>query len=466
MDETATRAATDMPSEQPHVEQARRESSAHWRWTVLGLALFALGMAINSYLTTYIWKEPNGDVNEYFHYAQAFWTHQPLFHSLPVEYPPLSIVPFSLTVLPPTSDGFHVVFGLWMAVLALLGYLWMVRVGGQRSAIAYACYLLLGTTATLLARFDLVPALVTLGALLAAQRRRFTLAYVLLAVGVLLKLYPVFLLPPVMIAHWQSLASAADRDVVTALLRRLRGHVAGAADRLAPILARIALGCVVFIVVVGAVFGLAYALNPTGTISEFQFATYRPIQLESTPATLLWIGSHLGFPAGFEKTFQSWNYVGQLGGILMPLSTIALVAGCLWAYWRQARGRLSLDRAFFATLCVVIATNKLFSPQYIIWVIPFAALVEGLDIFWLAIALLTTLDFPVFYQLVPHFWMFNYHHKLFDILMFDLLLRNGLFVYVTLRALVRRGPALGLGGQLSRFASLLGYRRSRVAGQP
>lgn len=462
-DETATWGATQTPPEKPHPEQPPRgESSAQWRWTLLGLALFALGMAISRYIATYIWKMPDGDVNEYFSYAQAFWTHQPLFHSLPVEYPPLSIVPFSLTVLPPISSGFHTVFGLWMAVIALLGYVWLARLGGQRSAIAYACYLLLGTAATLLARFDLVPALVTLGALLAAQRRRFTLAYVLLALGVLLKLYPIFLVPPVMIAHWQSLASAADRDMVAALLRRLRGRVAGAADHLAPILARIALGGGVFIVVVGAVFGLAYVLNPAGTISEFQFATYRPIQLESTPATLMWIGSHLGIPANFEKTYQSWNYVGQLGGILMPLSTVALVAGCLWAYWRQARGQLSLDRAFLATLCVVIVTNKLFSPQYIIWVIPFAALVEGLDFFWLAIALLTTLDFPVFYQLVPHFWLFNDHHKLFDVLMFDLLLRNGLFVYVALRALMRRGPALGIAGQLSRFASLLGYRRVRL----
>lgn len=427
---------------------------------LLGLVVFAAALAVVRYIGTNVWRLPDADVTEYYHYALAFWTHHPLFHALPTEYPPLSIAPFSLTLLFPLPGGSHDTFALWMAVLALLGYLWLARAAGQRRAAAYACYLLLGATATLLARFDLVPALVTLGALLAARGRRFTLAYALLAAGVLLKLYPIFLLPPVLIAHWQSLAPEAERDPVAAIWRRLRPRVPAGVGSWSPAgaLARIACGAAFFVVLVGGVFALTYALNPAGTLSEFQFAGYRPIQIESTPATLLWIGSHLHLPAQIIKTYQSYNYVGPLGVILTPLSTLALVVGCLWVYWRQARGRFGLDRAFLAALCVVLVTNKLFSPQYLMWVIPFAALVDGLDLFWLAIALLTTLDFPVGYQLVPHFWMFTFRHKLFDVLMLDLLLRNGLLVYVTMRAILRDDEterAAGLAGQVARGRELV-----------
>ena len=445
-------------------EAARQEAAprraARWLLMLLGLIFFAAGMALARHISINVWKQRDADVSEYYRYALAFWTHQPLFHSLPTEYPPLSIAPFTLTLLHALPGDAHDTFAFWMAIIALLGYVWIARVAGQRSAIAFALYLLLGSTATLLARFDLVPALVTFGALLAARRRRFTLAYALLAVGVLLKLYPIFLLPPVAIAHWQSLAPEADRDVVAALVRRVRARTSGAVWPLPAAVTRIAAGCAVFVALVAGVFALTYMLNPAGTLSEFQFAGYRPIQIESTPATLLWIGSHLHVPAQIVRTYQSYNYVGPLGVVLMPLSTLALVAGCLWVYWRHARRRFGLDRAFLATLCVVLVTNKLFSPQYLIWVIPFAALVDGLDIFWLAIALLTTLDFPVLYQLVPHFWMFSFRHKLFDVLMFDLFLRNGLLCYVTLRTILRTRPTPDLSTRLTRFTSLL--RRSRT----
>lgn len=433
---------------------------ARWPGTLAGLILFAAGLVLARFFETSIWKLPDADIHEYYSYALAFWTHQPLLHALPAEYPPLALAPFSLTLIP-NPGGSHASFVLWMGVIALVGYAWLARVAGLRAASAYACYLLLGATATVVARFDLVPALVTFGALVAARRRRFVLAYALLAAGVLLKLYPVFLLPPLVIAHWQCVAPEPDRDIIAALSRRFHGS-AGTA-RVSGVLARIAAGCAVFAALVAGVFALAYVLSPTGTLSEFQFAGYRPIQIESTPATILWIASHLHVPATIIKTFNSYNLVGPLSGVVEPLSTLALVAGCLWVYWRQSRGHLSLDRAFLATLCVVLVTNKLFSPQYVIWVIPFAALVDGLDAFWLAIALLTTLDFPVFYRLVPQFWEFSFRHKLFDVFMLNLLLRNGLLVYVTLRAILRTSPAPDLVARAGRIVPALRPARPRAS---
>jgi len=180
-------------------------------------------------------------------------------------------------------------------------------------------------------------------------------------------------------------------------------------------------------------FLLALALNPTGALSGFTYASDRPLQVESTPATLLWLGTLVGIPAHADFSFVSLNYVGPLDVILKPLSAVALVAGCLWSYWRQARGQLTIGQAFIACLCAVLVTNKIFSPQYLIWVLPFVAAEEGFDLVWLIICALTTTIFPYLYglrnpiQTVTFGWQF----------MPTVALRNLLLLYVTIRALTR-----------------------------
>ncbi len=54
----------------------------------------------------------------FYHYGHAFWFGTPPFHTLPVEYPPLSLALFSLSVLPPLPDPIMAVnvYTAWMAV--------------------------------------------------------------------------------------------------------------------------------------------------------------------------------------------------------------------------------------------------------------------------------------------------------------------------------------------------------------
>src|SRR5690348_8770512 len=66
-------------------------------------AVYALVVAGRMYAVTH-WKLTSGDVIEYNTFAQAFWLGHPPLHQLPVEYPPLAIIPFSLTLLPPLKD--------------------------------------------------------------------------------------------------------------------------------------------------------------------------------------------------------------------------------------------------------------------------------------------------------------------------------------------------------------------------
>jgi Glycosyltransferase family 87 len=319
----------------------------------------------------------HGDITLYHRYAQAFWLDWPPFRSLPAEYPLLSLIPFTLTLLPPLPD-FVSVFALWMLLLFLAGYSALRAREGGRVAEVCGVYLALGCFATVLGRFDLVPAAITVLAYWAARERRFTAAYALLAVGTLLKLYPVFLLPVIVLEQYrllgvQPLRTAPPRPVVR--------------------------GLALFAGAVVGVFALSAVLNPGGWLGPFVYNGQRPLQVESVPASLLWLSGLLGLPVAPDHSYHSYNLVGSIARELSLLAQLALVAGCLGVYWLQLHGKLSMGRALTLCLLVVICTNRVFSPQYLMWVLPMIAIVDrDYDRVWLAICALTTLIFPYAYD--------------------------------------------------------------------
>ena len=390
-------------------------------------AVYALVVAGRMYAVTH-WKLTSGDVVEYHLYAQAFWLSHPPLHQLPVEYPPLAIIPFSLTLFPPISD-IQTIFSLWMAAIVVIGYAGFLRFSTRRRGLIYLLYLLLGSDAVLTARFDIVPALITLAALWATERKRFVLAYLLLAAGILLKLYPAFLLPIVMIAHWQTVRATQPATV------RLRSNVRALATfvRSDPAVRAVLSGAALCVGVVALAFAAAIAVAGAAALTGFTYASDRPLQIESTPATILWLGTLVGIPAHPEFSFVSLNMVGPLDVVLKPLSALALIVGCLVVYWRQMRGRLTVGQAMLACLCAVMVTNKIFSPQYVIWVLPIVAAVEGFDLIWVAIGVLTTLDFPIVYGLRAPIWDSPFSWQFMPVIA----ARNLLLLYATLRAILR-----------------------------
>jgi hypothetical protein len=347
-------------------------------WIVLTLAVTALLASLVLYMHL---PNVHGDQSLYDRYAWDFWAGHPPFHSLPAEYPLLALLPVSLTILPPLPD-FVSVFAVWMLALLVVVVLAVARRESPRVAEVLAVTIAVGAWGTALGRYDLVPAAVTLVAFWAVQDRRFGLAYALLAVGALLKLYPALLVPIVAIEQSRALGH-----------HPLRGRPPRA------VLAGVGLFCVL----TAAGFAVALLLDPSGWLGPFTYNARRPLQVESVPATLLWLSGLLGFAVGPDKSFGSDNLVGQLATPIGLAAEVALVAGLAWVYVTQARGRLRVDAAFAASLLVVICAGRVLSPQYLIWVLPFIAIVvRRFDPVWLAICVVTTIVFPFGYlQLHP-----------------------------------------------------------------
>jgi hypothetical protein len=292
---------------------------------------------------------PYGDVHLYRlygqHMAHGEWPYRDFFD----EYPPLAQPLFyAVTLLPGSYEpGFRwtmAVLGA-AAVVALVAAL--AAVSALRIRIAAAVLvagvspLLIGPIA--LNAYDLWPAFLTAAALLAFVRRRERTAYVLLALAVAAKLYPAVLLPLALIETWER----------------------GGRERVRRALAWF-VGVLLLVHLPPAIMG------PGGLRYSYWVQLKRGLELESLGGAVLLALNRLGLlhlRAAAESP-GSTNAVGRLADALGALTSVAEVAAVLlvaWLYWRRNRRPLV---AAAAAVLGFVAFGKVFSPQYVDWLVP------------------------------------------------------------------------------------------------
>lgn len=322
---------------------------------------------------------------------------QPPFHTLPLEYPPLTLVLFSLALLAPLFY-YQIIFAILMSLISVLIYWLLLRYGPRGAALAFALYLLIGAFATAAGRFDLVPAALTLLCLMAAERKHWTYAYVAMAFGFLLKIYPILLLPALFIAEQQGTQRMyIPQNSLT--LKSLPGE-----------LWHTLLGIghwrwkntLIFLGILLGVTGFFALFDFKGAVlSQLSYFANRPVQVESTISTLLWLGTLFGFPVQTVYTYGSVNMISALGGPIAILFDLLFVLGYISIIFLQWRGKLDIVQSCIALLLVFIVTGKVFSPQYLIWIVPLLAYSGAFDSLWLvtwvSISLLTTIVYPYLY---------------------------------------------------------------------
>lgn len=290
------------------------------------------------------------------------------------EYPPLALAPIAL------GGGEHGELLLALAMLAcLLAAQWCCRrlAGPAAAWVVAVSPLLLG--AAVRTHYDALPAALAIAALLALARERPRLGFALLGAGAMVKAWPLVLVPV-------ALAWLAGRGQ-----RRAAGQgVAVCAAVCAVVLAP-------FAVPAGGLDGLRDAVR---------FHLDRPVQIESTPASVLFaLGeSHVtGHPVRPDP-YKSNGLAGGPAAAVQALFALALVLALAGAAWLAARGR---DAAHLARCCLLavlafVALGKVLSPQYMVWLVPFAAVVwaQGARLpagLTLAAVAVTQLEFPARY---------------------------------------------------------------------
>jgi hypothetical protein len=391
-------------------------------WRRVGIVAICLILLVETILLATL--APT-DVTHYQCYALLFWlgshttdqvTHlqsacssllgitspQSAFHTLPKEYPPLTIVLFSLPLLVPLPY-YAPVFGCFI-LLCAVGLYWLLkRLGPPHSATLFALYLVLGACAILQVRFDLLPAACMLLALLSARYQRWTTAYVVLAIGVLLKLYPIVAFPVLFIAEQQAnvrsdLATESfSQSTLPTLFWRLLKDIGHWQWK----------NVLIFVAILIAVTGGFGLLNfQQGVVSPFAYFINRPVQIETIDSTIFWLASHFGATYSIKFSYGSLNIESNsISGVVTRIGSLLEILGFIFIFIQQLRRKFSPGQAMIALLCVLILTGKVFSPQYFIWLIPLVAYVGASRIWlrcWGVLLLLTTGIYIFYYSQIPN----------------------------------------------------------------
>jgi Glycosyltransferase family 87 len=299
------------------------------------------------------------DTMLYQEYGEAMAAGQVPYRDFELEYPPAALPAFWLPTLGPAED-YRSIFEALMWICAAAILVFVVRAAaslgappGRLLGIAAAVGLFplaLGTV--MLTRYDLWPAALTAAALAAVFSGRERLGLGVLGVAVAAKVYPLVLLPPLLVY----LARRGGRR------EALLGFAAFAAT--------LAVIVVPFAVV-----------SPEGLADSMERQLGRPLQIESLGASLL-LGAHqLGlYDPVVVTTHGSQNLAGSVPDGLATAQTV-LQAGALVAVWALfARGPATPTRlaaACAGSLVVFVAFGKVLSPQFMIWLVPLVPLVLG-----------------------------------------------------------------------------------------
>jgi uncharacterized membrane protein len=194
-------------------------------------------------------------------------------------------------------------------------------------------------------RFDLWPTALTVAAVVAFLGDRHKLGWAALAAAFAAKIYPLSLVP--LAAVWTF---------------RRKGAV------------ELGRGVAVAAVVTVIAFGPFVILAPHGLWQSVWGQAARPMQIESLAASYL-------MTVGSPHVIQTYGTLGIRGhsGITV-VSVIAQVVALLAIWIAFARGAMANERFIrfaAAGVCAFVAFGRVFSPQYLIWLVPLVALVRG-----------------------------------------------------------------------------------------
>ena len=288
-----------------------------------------------------------GDAALYGHYAHEMtsghWPYRDFFDEYPVLAQPLFFV---VRLLPgPFITSFKWTMAacgaaaLVLLVVAMRGPI--VRVVVAAGVVAVSP-LIVGPV--FLNTYDLFPALLTIAAVLAFLRGRERTTYVLLALAVAAKVYPLVLLPFALIESWERGGRVAVRRALVWF-----GGV---------------------LVLVHLPFAV---LGPGGLRFSYWVQLKRGLESESLGGGILLVLDRLGVYSATlrDEAPGSRDVVGSVADGVAVLSTLAVVAAVLYIAWVYLRSR-NRDRllASAAAVTAFVTFGKVLSPQYLTWLVP------------------------------------------------------------------------------------------------
>jgi hypothetical protein len=355
----------------------------------LAIAQLMVGAAVA--LAVVVAAPKEGDPLVFLHVADRIYSGEVAYRDFLVEYPPLALLHLVLPRLllgDASSPGaYQTVFSLFSLALAagtglavawLAGRGWSAR-APSASVVAFAG-LALALAPLVVWRYDILPTFLTALALAAVALNRLPWAGAMLGFGAAAKVFPAFLLAPFALPYL-----AGRRFASVAWL------VIG------------------FAATFGAVIAFTYVVAGPDALWFLSYQDDRGFEIESVIGGLVLLADVVaGTGATVALGFGSWQVTSpmiqalefprQIGEAAMLFVLVTAASISVVRDWRvsgRVRGQ-TLVTYTAATLLLVILTNKVLSPQYLVWLLPFGALLTRWQSMWLlGTCVLTTVVYPL-----------------------------------------------------------------------
>jgi uncharacterized membrane protein len=338
------------------------------------------------------------------------------YRDFAVEYPPLALLFMLIPRLFGSYASTYILgFSIEILIFDLLAMLFISALSKRLNmelwkSLGIYTLAVLSIGPLLINRYDLIPAVIVLGAVYAFSRGHSNIAWALLAVGVMTKIYPAVIVPLFLIY-----------DLVR---RRYRRAVEGISS---------------FALTIGLIALPFLIISPRGFLESFTYQTGRGLQIESVLSSILLLCQKLGFTTlTIEAASGGTDVVSPLATTLANITPAFVVTALLLVYWlyyrrqsqvchsersEESRGgeapcitpdkcaspkevsnneTASLISFTLLAILAFILSNKVLSPQFIIWLAPLIPLVTGRAsrlswLLFIAIGLMSYLIFPTGY---------------------------------------------------------------------
>jgi hypothetical protein len=308
-----------------------------------------------------------------------------------VEYPILSL-PFLILPLLATSafGDYQAAFVVEMFLIDLVAVyliaLWVARERGYATItgpLAWYSAFFAAMCPMILGRFDLAPMTITFAATCWWATGRTVLGGVAAGVGAFVKIYPGLVACP-------------------ALIKDLFGG--------GPMRSR-ARGAIALAVTVATSTALWFVVGGRGVARSLGYHAERGLEIGSIFSSIIMVFARITkveistfFDHSSINLISPWS--ASIASLAMPIQAATLLL-VLWRFWRT--GMRDLVRYSAAALLAFLATGKVGSPQYLILLFPYIAVLEGRTgqrarWIFLACCLLTTAIYPWSWRLLLGFW--------------------------------------------------------------
>ena len=305
-----------------------------------------------------------GDARFYENWGNWITSHQVPYRDFDVEYPPGALPTFAIPVYLKLIFGHYNTWFFWFriellafALLMLAAMAWALAELRASKRHAYAALCIAGASPALLGpialfHYDYFPAMFAVAAVAALVARRGVLACTFAALGAVAKVYPAVIIPIALIELWRH--------------GRWRSLGAGVGATLA-----------VGLVTVGPFAVIA----PHGIWWSIQREANRKLETESLGASVLGAAHEIaGVHLHVIARDASHSLTGAWPDAFASASaflTLAALIGVYLLFLRSGRTREDIVVACAAAVTAYVLFSKVFSPQYVLWLVPIVPLVGG-----------------------------------------------------------------------------------------